>query len=104
MTVLSAEQMRIAAILALPEAKGREASARVIALSTDKSVDDARAILLAIDPVPEATPTKRDLPRLGLSSLSAVGYDSPNQPDHGWSGIIEKINAEMAARSGRGPK
>jgi hypothetical protein len=91
MTVLSAEQMRIAAILELPESKGREASAKILAFSTDASVEDAAKLLVTFHPEPAHA--KREFSRGGMSSLSAsdLGVTVAAQ-DHGWGEVIAKLN------------
>ena len=54
----TAERERISAILALDEAKGREAQAQHIALKTNASVEDAKGILAAAPKVEAENPLK----------------------------------------------
>lgn len=47
---VTGERGRISAIMALPEAKGREASAQHLALTTDMSAEAAKAVLAGLQP------------------------------------------------------
>lgn len=77
---VKAERNRVAAIVALPEAKGREGLARTLA-TTGLSVDQARAALAAapIDPAAvsamwDAALTSRGM-QIGASAPSASPWD-----------------------------
>jgi hypothetical protein len=91
MTELSAEQLRVAAILGLPETKGREASAKILAFSTDTSPEDAAKLLVTFQP--EAEQVRRTYTSGGLSNLSARDLGvTVAAHDHGWGEVIEKLN------------
>lgn len=103
MTELSAEQIRVAAILEHPEAKGREASAKILAFSTDTSAEDAAKLLVTFQP--EADNPRRTFTSGGISSLSAndLGVTVAAQ-DHGWGEVLAKLNIGLKADFVTGPK
>lgn len=73
----TAERERISAILALDEAKGREAQAQHIALKTNASVDDAKGILAVAPKVEAENPLK---PKQDLLD-AAMGKAANANPD-----------------------
>ncbi|OAE43925.1 S49 family peptidase [Brucella intermedia] len=103
----TAERTRIQAILNLPEAKGREASAMHLAFTTDLSADTAKGVLsglVASKPEPEPDPDEDNQPQ-GLRAQDAPGglvlFDPQgDRPQTGqekaksmWSKTIENVNA-----------
>lgn len=103
----TAERARIQAILNLPEAKGREASAMHLAFTTDLSADTAKGVLsglVASKPEPEGDADEDNQPQ-GQRSQDAPGglvlFDpqgdrpqtSAEKAKSMWSKTIETVNA-----------
>ena len=103
----TAERARIQAILNMPEAKGREASAMHLAFTTDLSAETAKGVLsglAASKSEPENDPDEESQPQ-GQRSQDAPGglvlFDPQgDRPQTGtekaksmWSKTIEKVNA-----------
>jgi Periplasmic serine proteases (ClpP class) len=93
-----AERERIGAILALDEAKGREASARHLALNTDLSAEAAKGVLagLAVSPAASAPvigPRAEDAPG-GLVTMdpSAKAPTAQSASDELWKKTIGSLN------------
>jgi len=78
-----AERQRIAAILALPEAQGREGLARMLALETDNPVDIARNILAAAPVATAAPPPARNPLAAAMEQVPnpKVGAGNPEEDD-----------------------
>ncbi len=103
----TAERTRIQAILNLPEAKGREASAMHLAFTTDLSAETAKGVLsglVASKPDTEADPDEDDQPQSQRSQDAPGGLvlfnPQGDRPQTGaekaksiWSKNIEKANA-----------
>lgn len=105
---ITAERSRIAAILALDEAKGREASAQHLALNTDLTADAAKGVLSGLQPAAaapaSAEPAEPAAPAVPAVQRSAdapgglVTVDPGQQPAGGnkakamWKDTIAAIN------------
>jgi len=105
----TAERTRIQAILNLPEAKGREASAMHLAFTTDLSAETAKGVLsgLAVAPEADKEPKQDDQQPQGQRASDApnglVTFDpkADKQPSNAektkasWGKVTEKLNARM---------
>jgi ClpP class serine protease len=99
------ERQRIASILALDEANGREASAQHLALTTDMNADAVKGVLAGL---PKATPTSP--PVMGLRSHEAPGGLVTSDPvktasaaekrSGMWGNVVGKMNAEVDRHAG----
>jgi signal peptide peptidase SppA len=93
------ERARIKAILAHPEAAGREASARHLALNTAMSVEDAAGVLAGVARSTSIAARAVET----VTGTSHVG-DAPNetiQPGAAsWASIADELNAEVGRRAG----
>lgn len=98
-TAVKADRDRRAAIMALPEAVGREGLAEHL-YSTGAGVDTAKATLAAAptavkapDPVePPATDAAAyEKARLDAAALASAP-STPPKPNHGWGDVVSKIN------------
>jgi signal peptide peptidase SppA len=93
------ERARIKAILSHPEAVGREASARHLALNTSMSVEDAAAVLAGVAKSSGIAARAAET----VTGASHVG-DVPNeniQPGAAsWASIADELNAEVGRRAG----
>lgn len=115
----TAERNRIAAILALPEAKGREAEARRLALKTDSTVDAVKAALAngagagAYSPEELAMIMNKQLgaahgpqvtgDRPGAVGETAAKAEPLSKADRTagmWDDIVAAVNLEVAPRRG----
>lgn len=88
----AAERTRIAAILDLPQAQGREALARKLALTTDM---DAAAAAGLLDVTPQASAAGPDQTNPFVSAMQALG-----NPQVGAGGQAEQDPAQTAASLG----
>jgi len=103
----TAERTRIQAILALPEAKGREASAQHLAFTTDLSADTAKGVLSGLaaaapapekveEPKPEGQRTA-DAPN-GLVPFDANASKPKSEAEKtkaSWGKVTGQLNARM---------
>lgn len=101
----TAERTRIQAILNLPEANGREASAMHLAFTTDLSAETAKGVLSGL--VASKPDTEADTDIDGQRSHEAVGglvtFDpqadkQPNKAEKtkaAWGEVTSKLNARM---------
>jgi len=93
------ERARIAAILSHPEAAGREASARHLALNTSMTVEDAAGVLVGVAKSTGIAARAAET----VTAASHVG-DVPNenmQPGAAsWALIADELNAEVGRRAG----
>lgn len=85
----AAERARINAIVTSEDAKGREASALHFAMTTDLSVDAAKAALAG---VPKATASNSGN-ALGLFVDPGKG-PTGQKADHGWGDVVADLNKE----------
>jgi signal peptide peptidase SppA len=93
-TAAATERDRIKAILALDEAKGRDASAQHLATATTMSVDDAKALLATM---PKSGASARGLDaNLGLSLVDTGEGQKPVDASAAWDKIAAKQNAHLA--------
>ena len=86
------------AIMALPEAKGREAEARAIA-DAGVAAEAAKAILAAGKPVASGggAPTAEDYAKARMSGgVPQPGWQPGAPADNGWGKVTAKINARVA--------
>jgi signal peptide peptidase SppA len=94
------ERARIKAILAHPEAAGREASARHLALNTAMSVEDAAGVLAG---VARSTGIAARAAETATVALDAGDIPAGNIPQPGaasWASIANELNAEIIRRPG----
>lgn len=101
------ERSRIAAILALDEAKGREASAHHLALNTDLTADAAKGVLAGLQPAAAAPSPQEPVAAAPQRSADAPGglvLDSPSpaasagsKADDLWKKVIAGINGQNRA-------
>lgn len=102
------ERSRISAILALDEAKGREASAQHLALNTDLTADAAKGVLSGLQVAPDAAAPQdpaRAAASAPLASADAPGglvLDTPqpagaNSAKAMWGDVIAGINGKNRA-------
>lgn len=93
------ERARIKAILAHPEATGREASARHLALNTSMSVEDVAGVLAGVA-------KSTSIAARAVETVAAASHvgDVPNenmQPGAAsWASIADELNAEIGRRAG----
>ena len=93
-----AAQARISAILTCEEAKGREPQAQNLALNTQLSVDEAKA-LLATFPV-AAPPQQQQQPTRTIEERSGPAFDAglpENKPDAraSWRASMKRVGATL---------
>lgn len=104
----TAERTRIQAILGLPEAAGREASAQHLAFTTDLSAETAKGVLgglaaSAPAPVVDPEPIKPEGQRAHEQPSGLVPFDpkagqeptSAEKTKASWGNVTEKLNARM---------
>jgi len=93
------ERARIKAILAHPEATGRETSARHLALNTSMSVEDAAGVLAGVAKSTSIAARAVET----VTGASHVG-DVPNQNMQpgaaSWASIADELNGEVGRRAG----
>lgn len=108
---VKAERERIRAILALDEAKGREASAQYLALNTDLTADAAKGVLAGLQPAAAAPaapsePAAPAAPAVQRSANAPGGLVTvePSQPTAGgdkssalWEKTLARINGTAKA-------
>ncbi|ACA18500.1 peptidase S49 [Methylobacterium sp. 4-46] len=99
----STERERIGAILGSDEAKGREASARHLALSTDLSLDAAKGVLSGLQAAAPAGPSL-DARMAGRADLNldpdtppAAQTDPKADAAASWDEIVAGMNARLPA-------
>lgn len=102
---VTAAKQRIAAILALPEAKGREALAQELALGTDLSVDQAKSLLEKSPEAKAGTGFAAAMQAQGNPSLGTQGPAAGNTTGGGdqavsasWADSIAKANKRFGAQ------
>lgn len=103
------ERSRIAAILALDEAKGREASAQHLALNTDLTADAAKGVLAGLQPaaaapLPQEPAAAAAAPQRSADAPGGLVLDSPSpaasagdRADDLWKKVIAGINGQNRA-------
>lgn len=108
---IRAERERISAILALDEAKGREASAQHLALNTDLTADAARGVLAGLQPAAAPEPAEPAAPAAPAMQRSADAPGglvtvSPTPPAMSgdaskslWKDTIARINGKASTRA-----
>jgi signal peptide peptidase SppA len=93
------ERARIKAILSHPEAIGREASARHLALNTSMSIEDAAGVLAGVAKstgiAARATETVT-----AASSVGDVPAENVQPGAASWASIADELNAEIGRRAG----
>lgn len=105
---VASERSRIAAILALDEARCREASAQHLALNTDLTADAARGVLAglqtAVTAAPQGTATTAAAPQRSADAPGGLVLDSPSpaatagsKADDLWKQVIAGINGQNRA-------
>lgn len=106
---IAGERSRIAAILALDEAKGREASAQHLALNTDLTADAARGVLAGLQPaaaapLPQEPDATAAAPQRSADAPGGLVLDSPSpaatagsKADDLWKQVIAGINGKNRA-------
>lgn len=98
-----AERERIAAIFALEEAKGREASARHLALTTDMTADAVKGVLAGL-PTTETAKTETPMRRAENAphGLVTVNPDQPlsanDKTKNLWRDVVAKVNGTGVAQ------
>jgi signal peptide peptidase SppA len=93
------ERARIKAILAHPEATGRETSARHLALNTSMSVEDAAGVLAGVAKSTGIAARAAET----VTAASGVGDVPAENMQPGaasWASIADELNAEVGRRAG----
>ena len=94
------ERARIKAILAHPEATGREASARHLALNTSMSVEDAAGVLAGVAKSNGIAARAADTATIAMD-IGDVPAGNIAQPGAAsWASIADELNAEIGRRAG----
>jgi len=98
------ERERIAAILSLDEANGREASARHLALNTSLSPEEAKGVLSGLQPAASASQPASSAPQRSADAPGGLVLDRPvpaqssaDKVGSMWGQVIAQINGTSKA-------